>query len=109
MKAWILLFAAISLDVVATAALKASQGLSRFWPSVVVVASYLVSFYLFSVSLETLPLNLAYPIWAGVGTVATAIVGVLLWKEGMDYRHILAIGLIIIGVVILKVIAPPTE
>jgi small multidrug resistance pump len=108
-KAWILLFAAISGDVVASAALKASHGLSRLWPSVLVIISYLISFYLFSVSLKTLPLSLAYPIWAGIGTVATVIVGAFLWNETLDFRHILAIGLIIVGVIILKVVAPPTE
>lgn len=109
MTGWVLLFGAILSDVVATVALKASQGLSRLWPSVLVVISYLISFYFFSVSLKTLPLSLAYPVWSGVGTVAIVLVGVFLWKETVDFRHILAIGLIIVGVVILKVITPPME
>jgi multidrug transporter EmrE-like cation transporter len=108
-KAWIYLSVGIISEVAANAALKASQGVTRLVPSVVMVISYLIALALFSLSLKSIPLSVAYPVWAGIGTAATVVVGVLLWKEAIDYRHILAIGLILAGVVILNIITPPTE
>ena len=66
-------------------------------------AGYGAAFYLMSLSLKSIPLGTAYAIWSGVGTAATAAIGVLLWRESLDPLRLLGIGLIIGGVVVLNV------
>lgn len=83
MKAWIYLSVGIICEVTATSALKASQGVTRLVPSVVMVISNLVAFVLFSFSLKTIPLSIAYPIWSGIGIVATVAAGGLFWKNSL--------------------------
>jgi len=68
MSGWTYLFLAILSEILASSALKASQGFSRFLPSLVVVGGYGLAFYFLSLSLKTVPLSLAYAVWAGVGT-----------------------------------------
>lgn len=101
----IVLFVGILTDVVATAALKASKGFSRPLPVVVLVVGYPLSLLLLEKSLHYLDLNIAYAIWAGVGTAFTVLVGVIFWREAFDLRHLLGVALIITGVVILNLIS----
>lgn len=75
MSGWTYLFLAILSEILASSALKASQGFSRFLPSLVVVGGYGLAFYFLSLSLKTVPLSLAYAVWAGVGTAAIALIG----------------------------------
>ena len=69
MNHWFYLATAIVTEVIATSALKASEGFSKPLPSVVVVIGYLVSFYFLSLTLKTIPVGIAYAIWSGVGIV----------------------------------------
>ena len=64
---WALLALAIVAEVIATSALKASDGFSRLWPTVVLVLGYGVSFYCLSIVLRTIPVGIVYAIWSGVG------------------------------------------
>lgn len=105
MRAWIYLGLAIASEVLATSALKASQGFTRLVPSLVVVAGYLTSFFLLSLALKTLPLGLTYAVWSGIGTAAMALVGVFLWQEPMSAGQWFGLGLIIVGVVLLNALA----
>jgi small multidrug resistance pump len=98
----LLLLFAIASEVVATTSLKFSEGFSRPLPSLIVVVGYGLSFYLMSLSLRSIPLGSAYAIWSGLGTAATATIGVLIWKESLDLPRIVGIGLIILGVVVLN-------
>jgi len=75
MKTALILFFAILSEVIATIALKLSDGFTRIVPSVIVVIGYGASFYLLSISLKVLPIGLAYAIWSGVGIVLTVIGG----------------------------------
>ena len=77
MSWWTYLFLAILSEILASSALKASQGFSRFLPSLVVVGGYGLAFYFLSLSLKTVPLSLAYAVWAGVGTAAIALIEAL--------------------------------
>jgi len=104
MRAWIYLGLAIASEVLATSALKASQGFTRLVPSLVVVAGYLTSFFLLSLALKTLPLGLTYAVWSGIGTAAMALVGIFVWQESMSVGQWLGLGLIIVGVVLLNVL-----
>lgn len=96
---WILLGLAIGTEIAATTALKASDGLSRFAPSVVVVVGYVASFVLLARALKTLDVGVAYAIWSGVGTAVVAALGVLLFSESMTIGKAFWIGVIIVGVI----------
>jgi small multidrug resistance pump len=93
---------AIGSEIIATVALKLSEGFSKPLPVVVVVVGYGLSFYALSMSLRTIPLGVVYAVWSGVGTAAVALIGVLLFKELLDAVKVAGIGLIIVGVVMLN-------
>ena len=98
---WYLIIAIIA-EVLATSALKQSDGFSRLLPSVVVMVGYGASFYFLSLVLRTVPVGVAYAVWAGVGIVLITIVGAVLYDQKMDMPAVLGIGLIISGVVVLR-------
>jgi small multidrug resistance pump len=75
---------AIGSEIIATVALKLSEGFSKPIPVVVVVLGYGLSFYALSMSLRTIPLGVVYAVWSGVGTAAVAVIGVLLFRELLD-------------------------
>lgn len=93
---------AISTEVVATTALKLSDGFTRLGWGGVVVVGYGISFYALSVSLRTIPLGVVYAIWSGIGTAAIVVIGYFLFREVLDAMKLAGIGLIIIGVVMLN-------
>jgi len=97
---WLML--AIGTEVVATSALKASDGFSRLVPSIVVVAGYAASFYFLSLSLREIPLGVVYAVWSGIGTAAIALIGVLFFQETLGWLGIGGIVLIVLGVVLLN-------
>lgn len=99
---YVLLILAILSEVIATSALKASDGMTRLWPATLVVAGYAVAFLLLAQTLKTLPVGLTYAIWAGVGVVGVALVGVFVFGEVMTLTKVAGIALIIIGVVLVQ-------
>lgn len=99
---WILLMGAIAAEVIATSALKLSDGLTRLLPSVVVAVGYILSFVLLAQALKQLQVSVAYAIWSGVGTAAVAVIGIVALKESATMTKILGIALIISGVVTLN-------
>lgn len=98
--AWLAL--AIGSEIIATVALKLSEGFSKPIPALIVVIGYGVSFYALSMSLRSIPLGVVYAVWSGVGTAAVALIGVLLFREILDAIKVAGIGLIIAGVVMLN-------
>lgn len=96
---WLLLSGAIASEVVGTVALKYTNGLSRPLPIAVVVVAYVISFALLAFTLRHLSLGVAYAVWAGVGTAAIALIGVLLLHESLGGIQAACIGLIVLGVV----------
>jgi len=103
MYAYILLFVAIISEVTGSSLMKATQGFKKLWPSLGLVVAYCLSFYALSLSLNTLPLGLAYAMWAGVGTALTALVGVVVYKEKVNKKMLLGLVCIIGGVIILNI------
>ena len=99
---WYLIIAIIA-EVLATSALKQSDGFSRLLPSLVVMVGYGASFYFLSLVLRTIPVGVAYAVWAGLGIVLITIVGAVLYDQKMDMPAVLGIALIISGVVVLRV------
>ncbi|UXZ53527.1 multidrug efflux SMR transporter [Halomonas sp. 7T] len=100
---FIFLTLAIMAEVMATSALKASMGFTRPLPSLLVVVGYGVAFYLLSLVLRTLPVGIAYAIWAGLGIVLVTLVGIVAFGEKPDVPAVIGISLIVAGVVTLQV------
>lgn len=102
MKAYVWLAVSIVSETIGTVMLKISEGFTVITPSIGVVVSYALSFYLLSLCLTYLPLSLAYAIWAGTGTALTAIAGILIWDEAATLLKGIGILLIIAGVILLN-------
>ncbi len=103
MQPWVFLSIAIISEVIATSCLKASEGFTRFWPSVVVVIGYLLAFYLLSLTLKTIPVGIAYAVWSGVGMVLIAMVGWLFLGQKLDMPAIIGLVFIITGVMVINI------
>ena len=102
MMHWLILTVAIVVEVIATTALKPSEGFTRLWPSLVVVAGYGMAIYLLSLTLEAIPVGIVYAIWSGVGIVLIAIAASLFLGQRLDTPAMLGIALIISGVVVIN-------
>ncbi|BCB09171.1 multidrug transporter [Vreelandella venusta] len=100
---FVYLVLAIVAEVIATSALKSSVGFTRPLPSIMVVVGYGVAFYLLSLVLRTLPVGIAYAVWAGLGIVLVTLVGIVVFGEKPDLPAVIGISLIVAGVVILQV------
>lgn len=96
---WAYLGCAIAAEVAATVSLKLSHGFSRLVPSTVVVVGYAISFVLLAVTLKHLSLGLTYAVWAGTGTAAIAIIGVVALGEPLTALRVASIALIVAGVI----------
>lgn len=103
MREWIFIAIAIVSEVVATSALKASEGFARLWPSVVVVFGYGIAFYCLSLALRTIPVGVAYAVWSGAGVALIALIGWFLYGQTLDFAAMVGIGLIVAGVIVLNV------
>ena len=103
MNAWLQLLLAIVAEVVATSALKASDGFTRLWPAVIVVVGYSVSFYCLSLVLRTIPVGITYAVWSGLGIVLITLAAWWLYGQTIDTAGLVGMGLILAGVVVLNV------
>src|SRR5699024_9098273 len=102
MKSYTFLTLSIVGEIFATVMLKMSEGFTILLPSIGVTFGYGLSFYLLSLSLRTIPLRLAYAIWAGGGTALTVVIGILMWNEALSTFKLSGIALIIGGIVLLN-------
>lgn len=100
--AFVYLALAIVAEVIGTSALKATEGFTRPGPSLVVVIGYGIAFYLLSLVLRTLPVGVAYAIWAGMGIVLVTLVALLVYGQRPDPPAVLGIALIVTGVVVIQ-------
>jgi small multidrug resistance pump len=97
-----LLVVAITTEVAATAALPRTAGFHHPGWTALVISGYAISIYLLSVIVRTIPVSVTYAIWAGVGTAAIAVVGVVALGDQMDWVKAAAIVLIVVGVIVLN-------
>ncbi len=95
----IFLLLAIASEVIATVALKTSEGFSRPLPAAIVVVGYGISFFLLAIVLKHMSVGTTYAVWSAVGTAAIAIIGIVAYGEGANPMKIASLGLIILGVV----------
>ena len=99
---------AIMAEVIATNALKASNEFTNLVPSLIVVAGYGIAFYCLTLTLRTIPVGVAYAIWAGVGIVLVALVAAVMFKQIPDMPAIIGMVLIVVGVVVIHVFSKTT-
>ena len=102
MKAWLFLAVAIIAEVVATSSLRASAGFTKFWPSLIVVSGYAIAFYFLSLTLKTIPVGIAYAVWAGLGIVLISLAGWLILGQKLDAASVAGMVLIVAGVVVIN-------
>ena len=99
---YIYLLIAVVTETIGTAAMQASEQSPRFWPSVLLVIAYGVSFYFLALTLKYMPVSIVYAIWSGLGIVFIAIIGWLVFRQTLDFAAIAGMGLIIAGVVVIN-------
>ncbi len=99
---WILLLAAGLFEVGWAIGIKYTAGFTRLWPSVGTIVAMAVSVAMLSVAMKTLPVGTAYAVWVGVGAVGTVILGILLFGESASPGRLASVGLVIAGIVGLK-------
>jgi len=92
----------IVAEVIATSSLIYTKEFSRLWPSVGVLVLYIIGLFFLTLSLRTIPVGIAYAIWAGLGIVFVAIFGFILHKQKLDMFAIVGISLILIGVLLIN-------
>jgi quaternary ammonium compound-resistance protein SugE len=100
--AWFYLLIAGLFEVGWAIGLKYTEGFSRLWPSLMTIAAMILSLGFLGLALKTLPVGTAYAIWTGVGAVGTAILGIYLFAEPANAMRLACIGLIVTGIVGLK-------
>lgn len=97
-QAWAILSGAILFEVAGTTCMRLSEGFTRITPSVLIFVFYAISFVLNTLIIKTLGLSVVYAVWSGVGTVLTALIGYLYFKEPATALKMISAGLIVIGV-----------
>ena len=102
MMAWVSLFLAGVFEIVWASAMKASEGFTRPWPVVLMAVTMGLSFVLLAHAMRVLPLGTAYAIWTGIGALGSFVVGIVVMGEPATAMRIGAAGLILSGIVLMK-------
>ena len=105
--AWVYLGIAGILEIIWAMAMKQSEGFTRLWPTVITLVGALTSFWFLSLSMRSLPLGTAYAIWTGIGTVGAFLLGILYLGESAHPLRLVAAGMIIGGLVLMKIASQP--
>ena len=103
MKIYFLLFFAITLEVIGTMLLPASQNFSKLFPTVLLIISYTFSFYLLAIISQKLPLSIVYASWSGIGIFSIAILSYIFYKQALNWQTVCGLFLIVIGVTIVNI------
>jgi small multidrug resistance pump len=98
----------IIAEVIATSALKASEGFTRLLPSAVVAVGYATSFYFLSLTLKVLPVGIVYAIWSGIGIVLISATGWVIYGQKLDAAALAGMALIIAGVLVINLLSSST-
>jgi len=106
--AYFYLALAIIAEVAATSALKASEEFTKLVPSAIVVVGYVIAFYLLTLVLRTVPVGIAYALWAGLGIVLVAITGAVVYRQIPDLPAVLGMVLIVVGVAVINIFSKTT-
>ena len=106
MQAWIMLGAAGLFEIVWAVGLKYADGFTKPVPSTITIAAMIISMYLLALAARTLPIGTAYAVWTGIGAVGAALLGMMLFSESANVVRLACIGLIVAGIVGLKLSSP---
>ncbi|MBQ2261070.1 MULTISPECIES: SMR family transporter [unclassified Yoonia] len=98
---YIFLILAIAAETIGTTALQASQQFTKFWPSVLVVIAYGISFYLLAQTLRVMPVGIVYAMWSGLGIVLIAAIGYLVFGQRLDLPAVIGISMILGGILVI--------
>jgi quaternary ammonium compound-resistance protein SugE len=107
--AWVVLFIAGLFEVGWAVGLKYTDGFTRLWPTLGTAAAVVISMLMLGWATRTLPLGTAYAVWTGIGTVGTVVMGIWLFREPATAMRLVCIGLIIVGIVGLKVASSSSQ
>ncbi|MBG0562278.1 DMT family transporter [Actinoplanes aureus] len=99
---YVFLFTAIAAELFATSLMKATEGFTRLWPTIAVLAGYVISFVLLAQAVKGIQVGVAYAIWSAVGTAAIVVIGALFLDEPFTLVKVAGVSLIIAGVVMLN-------
>ncbi len=100
---YVALVAAVICEVIATAALKETNGFTRLVPSLVTVAGYALAFYLLAIPLKTMPVGVVYAIWSGAGIILITMIGWVWFRQMLDLPAFAGIGMILAGVLVINI------
>jgi quaternary ammonium compound-resistance protein SugE len=103
--AWFYLLIAGVFEVVWAISLKQSHGFTRLYPSLITIGGMIVSFFFLALATKTLPIGTAYAIWTGIGAVGAVLLGIFLFNEPRDLSRLFFLGLILAGIIGLKLSA----
>jgi small multidrug resistance pump len=96
------LLIAVALEVLATSALKETDGFTRLAPSLLTLLGYGLAFYFLSLTLRTFPVGIVYALWSGAGVVLIAAIGWIYYRQALDAPALLGLGLILAGVLVVN-------
>ena len=103
---WAVLVLAGLFEIAWAVGLKYTDGFTRLWPSVATAIALVLSMTLLGLAVRTLPLGTAYAVWTGIGAIGTVVLGVLLFDEPASFARIFCVGLILAGIIGLKLVTP---
>ncbi|NEO53098.1 MAG: multidrug efflux SMR transporter [Okeania sp. SIO3B5] len=105
MWGWLYLMLSIGFELAGSTCLKLSEGFTKKLPSILLFLFYGLCFYCLGLAVKTIDISVAYATWAGLGTTATVIIGIIKFKESVSLKTVLSIAMIVAGVVILELFA----
>lgn len=106
MQAWLFLGLAGILEIGWAVGLKYTEGFTKLVPSVLTIAAMAASMFLLALAAKTLPIGTAYAVWTGIGAAGAAILGLFLFSEPATFQRLACVGLIVAGVIGLKLATP---
>ncbi len=106
---YIYLTLAVLFETIGTTALQASQQFTRLGPTLLVIFSYALAFYLLGLTLKFMPVGVVYAIWSGLGIVFIATIGFLVFGQRLDLPALIGLGLIITGILVIHLLSNTTS
>ncbi|WP_165666005.1 DMT family transporter [Metapseudomonas otitidis] len=108
MTGYIYLAIAIAAEVVATTSMKAVDGFNKPLPLVLVIGGYAIAFWMLTMVVKTIPVGIAYAIWAGLGIVLVSIAALVIYQQKLDLPAVVGMGMIVSGVVVIQLFSSST-
>ena len=108
MTGYIYLAIAIAAEVVATTSMKAIDGFNKPLPLILVIGGYAIAFWMLTLVVRSIPVGIAYAIWAGLGIVLVSIAALVLYQQKLDAPAVLGMGMIVSGVVVIQLFSSST-